>query len=65
MTDSQKIEKLANELVRTERQLKVVVELLNKFVDHDHHNNGLVYKIRHPFNESYETFRVEDFRDKI
>ena len=62
MTDERKIEKLINELTRTQHALSKLSEYVTKLIKHDHQEGRLITIIEHPDNVSYGGFyfRVYD-----
>jgi len=65
MNNEEKIEKLKNELFRSQQQIKKLSDFCNILFEHEHLNNHVVIKIQDPNNESYGVFcfRVEKFKE--
>ena len=67
-TDSEKIEKLKNELIRTQNQLKKVCDSMALLQHHFHASDQtLSVRIKNANEESYGGFyfRVEEFKNQI
>jgi hypothetical protein len=63
MTDSEKINKLQQELSRTQNRLADVCKYVSQLIDHNHFNNHITIRLQNPNEESYNGlyFRPEDF----
>ena len=64
-TDPEKIEKLKDELKRTQRQLEKICTFCSSLINHFHVNDTIAIRMKHPNEESYDSFhfRVEEFKD--
>ena len=66
MNDKERIIKLQEELMRTQRHLSELSEWVNNLISHSHLDGIIVTCLQNPNNEqSYGIrFRVEEFKDK-
>lgn len=63
LIDSERIVKLQDELIRTQRKLSDICHYVERIMEHDHLNGRLVTRVRNPNEESCGGFyfRIEEF----